>query len=1435
MNRHIFRKGDEMMLCRSKEKTDRKAPKTKGVSRVIRVSALFVATVFLIQLMVREPRGILALAEEILPETGVTQDADDTEEIVYEDEEGTEMVIPGEEGEPLSPDGEPLPMDTDGGTPEEPSEEPSGNPSDEPSGEEGEPLEDTEPDVTPNAVVPDITRNFFFTSPIRNYAENVKTMKVEKDKTYTMEEIFTAVQVTGKTGTALTNECVISVTYNDTFFQLEKETVEETEYFTAIKVIKNFDQPQTVDITYKDPDDGNAEKTLSLELKDSRYITDLNLLLDEQKILIDGEGYEESGSSVLYNPRKLYTLQASFIENPYQQFANYEDLIYTLPQGFVLPEDFNETHQTVDIDMGINGRLKGNEVLAGDTPGTVIVRWNRDNPKFANFIASSNAKFTLLLQGTLDPANGQVVFSTGKILNLEREDPDNAVVTKKVTINNASTSGSRRYVRYKVEVSSEGNTANLTLTDRMGSALIPPDASNVLVYFEGYNHMTSSGGSGEDVTYTFASDYQPTVSADPNNGFAVTIPKMDDYDVLVIEYDCNVDVNKIEKSGAATFEEMGNTAEVTGDAHPEDNVATAHVKDVDFNDIDKTAVSVKNISISGDPYAEIIWRVVTNRDRNIFLGGSDLTDTMGQMTLIQDVNNGNSDNVQKYAPIGLYAGDGISIEMVDKNGSTSTREVSWEAMGVDKSTAKTWTYHIPEEDDEPYQYTVTYTTRLSRTELLGQTSIPNSVSGKCGEDTAVVLVDKPGEGGIGVSKQATEILSDSVTWNVNVDIHKTKVDDTIKFSEGQPGDSGVFDNKNKYFLPRRWVTNKDPFTGEILYDSDGNPVGGKNYQETLQWVEIYGLKEGESVKAFYFIQVDNVGKDEELLESNGTRPSLTGVMTGAGPVRLDFSNSAVNTSNSVNKCFYMYFYKDAAQEHPGLNDPDTGEEYRKIQVRLHTTFSTEWAQQAQAACDASSYYQPKLFTHQNWVMVNGVAGTDSFNTQSVGVYKLNYVNGTSKTINAVKKEIMYKEDGVTPVLDANGEPRTIDVTYPVYRFSISVNGINTNEPIVIKDYYDTTLFKQFDFMSYDHEYNSISTVPTEDGDNYLDWLCPTFSGQSEINGWGAKASLGPLCQSVGYFKHRADYSQGDRSDTATKDAQGRMHLTCPEFEVSMDETEDGAVFTFNDPSKFTNDAGQLCNFYSVDYYLVPRDREAIAKLEKMAAEAPLNGPLKGQAVCSNTAVCRDVSDSAIFTYSPGKALKPVTKYFRNVDENETAQHPLLKFTIDVNPGKLTLNDGNAMDVIDSYSDSISVDYKSVTVDTDPPNAPVTFDFRHNTGTFTIPDNTRVVINYDARVIAEPKDENGNAVTGDVSFDNTVQVLGYGAEVKGKATVSITSGGSAPTPMLYLFKYSDSHMEKGLNGVSFTMYEAFDDKFFVAEDGTTLYRESGDKRLRYADG
>ena len=224
-----------MMLCRSKEKTDRKAPKTKGVSRVIRVSALFVATVFLIQLMVREPRGILALAEEILPETGVTQDADDTEEIVYEDEEGTEMVIPGEEGEPLSPDGEPLPMDTDGGTPEEPSEEPSGNPSDEPSGEEGEPLEDTEPDVTPNAVVPDITRNFFFTSPIRSYAENVKTMKVEKDKTYTMEEIFTAVQVTGKTGTPLTNECVTSVTYNDTFFQLEKETVEETEYFTAIK------------------------------------------------------------------------------------------------------------------------------------------------------------------------------------------------------------------------------------------------------------------------------------------------------------------------------------------------------------------------------------------------------------------------------------------------------------------------------------------------------------------------------------------------------------------------------------------------------------------------------------------------------------------------------------------------------------------------------------------------------------------------------------------------------------------------------------------------------------------------------------------------------------------------------------------------------------------------------------------------------------------------------------------------------------------------------------------------------------------------------------------------------------------------------------------------------------------------------------------------
>ena len=145
-----------------------------------------------------------------------------------------------------------------------------------------------------------------------------------------------------------------------------------------------------------------------------------------------------------------------------------------------------------------------------------------------------------------------------------------------------------------------------------------------------------------------------------------------------------------------------------------------------------------------------------------------------------------------------------------------------------------------------------------------------------------------------------------------------------------------------------------------------------------------------------------------------------------------------------------------------------------------------------------------------------------------------------------------------------------------------------------------------------------------------------------------------------------------------------------------------------------------------------------------------------------------------------------------------------------------MNDGNEMVVEDAYSETLSVDYESISYVTEPPEAAseIHYDYRGNTGTFFIPDETHVIITYGAAVVRK---EGSTDKT--VSFSNNVSVLGYSAGIKESTEVTASSFGTAENVSLMLFKYCSGHMERGLNGTKFQLLKAVTD-----DDGKLLYND-----------
>lgn len=236
------------------------------------------------------------------------------------------------------------------------------------------------------------------------------------------------------------------------------------------------------------------------------------------------------------------------------------------------------------------------------------------------------------------------------------------------------------------------------------------------------------------------------------------------------------------------------------------------------------------------------------------------------------------------------------------------------------------------------------------------------------------------------------------------------------------------------------------------------------------------------------------------------------------------------------------------------------------------------------------------------------------------------------------------------------------------------------------------------------------------------------------------------------------------------------------------QTEDGhATFILTNPPK---NGDNYYPYYMVTYRLVPKSDEDITSIKMDALEAG------GKATFTNTATSGGASDDLDFTFD----YKVIDK---SSVQDTAGSVDLEKYTIKINPDKLTLNNGETMTMTDTYSGNLSVDFGTITVTAVGKNgedrsSEVTWDYRKNKGTFTIPDETFVTISYNARVVGDA----GSVQT----ISNTAYMEGYSDTVTNDRYISASGDGSAEKIRVRLLKFAADHMEGGLSGAQFRLLD-----------------------------
>ena len=1054
-----------------------------------------------------------------------------------------------------------------------------------------------------------------------------------------------------------------------------------------------------------------------VRVTDAEFLTNIDGLVVEESLIVNGKKIGPNETAYVRDGM-TYVLDLKFKETIDSQFDNEGPLYYDLPEGFVLPDDYTTT---LEISLGRRGKLY-NPVTYDPEHHRLIISWDRSNPAlFEYFTHAATASFELMLQGTVDLTNEQILFKDEASINVVKEDLHNAKVIKDGEFDR--TNG---VIRYTITVESDGTTENLILTDEQGEAL---------VYLNDCAWDVDASVYVPEEATSWHGQANPVAIENVGGSYQIAIPSMGDGEKLVFHYSSRIDINHIAESGHATFEETGNTVTLAGDEIPEDNVSTHWEDKITYSDLEKDVTGVGPTYTdenNGTRYKDISWEIKTNQIPQVSFAGTAITDVIGE-------------SVQEMCE---YTGDGIVVRVYNADRElVATREVSWAELGVDITTDKTWTYPIPTDDLLPYTYEVAYQTRIDMDRVNAgkeDVYVDNYAHGKGGQDVAIEIIHPEGTG-LGVSKKAVSytvgdpdtdpVTMGTVEWEMTIHMENGYWDDCQLLTElfVSEVDGATLEPRLKDDKGNTLVQKGMPF-------SPWMGTSGKRFKESFVSVEVKGLQEGET-----FLPV----------------------------------STPTSYANSPDQ-FEIQFFKNSDQSERGLNAPANGSGSRDITVILKTQYDPAWITLARDLklhgavynhiniVDVGKYLNSKN-EKRDAVAEPGARAVDKITPRGTHTTK-RVLRSYKSIIGNLKQNAQFLALG-----DANGTiltkegPASLDYVYPVILFQVAVTGVSTDEPLIITDQFNTDIFRLWTEKG---QYEYIN----DQGKKSSAWCYyePKFGGY-DTGDWIGSGGASFVWRSVDYH-----YDVDRWLPTTT-----------------VEQTADGVRFIIGEVPKKSD--GTFYSTYLVEYWLVPKDAQALQRIAEMALAN--GGQQTGEAVFTNTVTARGETDEARFEIPLTPEFDPVAKSMVQARDDGGNGINEMRCEIKLNPGKMTLNDGMPMYMTDTYSDTLSINFETIVITTDPASRQdqVSYDFSGNVGTFLIPDETAVTITYTATVVGEANQS--------IPVWNEAAMLKYKDREEMNVTFTSSSSGSAAAPEINLYKFAAGHMEKGLMGATFQLYQA----------------------------
>ncbi|NEG70392.1 SpaA isopeptide-forming pilin-related protein [Bifidobacterium choloepi] len=1141
--------------------------------------------------------------------------------------------------------------------------------------------------------------------------------------------------------------------------------------------------------------------------------TDLSNMITQLKV--NGQDVTNSATFDVTSGQTV-TIEFTFAESNSYQFKNGAVLTYALPEGFV-PTDtdlhpmtlevtsdkvsmYGSTWQFVQQDDGTWVL----EVTIADESGSLLDDWERAN----------DAEFSIEATFTLSGSGGAIDLGGGKTVTF------NAQAGTLTGTKNAWYDAETGMVTYTVDVTVKGDVTDVEIVDTMQGTVL---SYNGDVTVEPAGAVTCSGDQGSSTI---------TCTAD----------SLSDGDTFTLTYTATLDkeayaqaLQENDGSSYAVSQANANTVTFTSDDN-EGNVAEKWLPDVNIS----SSVSKYGTVASQDGSTYTIeWQATVNKEMQLSLGGTTITDTLAKGTLASD----------------------FTIVVTDENGTTIRTD---DASSVTVS-GNTFTYDVPE-DDGNYTYTITYASTVDVKDVIGNVKVENTIETDYSQTTSSVDVSSDITVSDNWATKSGEQDGDTIVWTISVEVPSANVNsvtitDTLPFQSVTAydvvaetptvtlSDGTVLVAGTDYtYVPGEVNAYYPVQSFTIVLTEEGiQKAQGSTVTVTVTTMTVDGgewTANSAHVNKAEAVIGDNDDNEIKKEPSASVTPkdgdadtSATKMLVDASGNATDSTSPAVVESDGMPVWIFRVMVDRAALANETIEVADVlgslleGTDLTWDDFELVVdTINGENYPYAAAYNDDYSRYGNNTTSLQTTRWVDGTGVTEA-NSQ---YFQMDDETGTLTIVfpQSGNNSVWPYWDGQYNVYPYAGivyaiRPKSLEVLYKLIQLAADNDGtltltntLNEDEPVEFTYQVDTiakSLTTAAGGTTSSTEAAQGMTVTTKDDEYSTVWLFRVMMNEALIPEGGITltdvfdTSLFKVLTAADFDDDNPmpDYLSSVYRFMSTPDGY-EMTASASATDIGERITidADGTVqLSFPDESSSWPDGNGL--YVGYVYALVPVDDDA---LETIRALASSNDNFV--AVFTNELSSGNdedgLSTTVDFTFKEGVMTK-------DADVGNTTDRQVT-FTLDVNPNALTVGSTGFIDIYDDMEwnctdegacSGLRFDPSSVTIvdaETGEDLTPLSdVDMISSSYVkFTVPDSRHITITYVARMIGQSEKKEGGSY---MSFANTASLLGYESSyAESDVDVSSSQSGTAATKWMKLLKYENGDILEGLAGATFALYE-----------------------------